>query len=323
MNVRTLTPLDAEYPKPLGALGDRPTLRVRGTLREGPTVAIVGSRKASEAALAYARFLAANLASHGIAVWSGGALGIDTSAHQGALDAEGHTVVVLGSGHTRPYPAANIGLFDRVVAHQGAVVSLYDDDAEPIRQRFLRRNRALAACADLVVIVECDLRSGARNTANHAHQLGKRVAVVLQPPWSGYGLGCIEELESHNATPIRNEEQVRMIVEAEWEMRRASDASLDAVARELRPMPRQLGFADFGLADEERALVEAVRRGATDIDGLCNVLARPPSVVSAQVIELVLRGAIEQTHRGLRLASTRVPLQSPAPRLPSNTDEQS
>ncbi|HTJ84752.1 MAG TPA: DNA-processing protein DprA, partial [Polyangiaceae bacterium] len=115
MDPRTVA-LDApEYPALLRSTQAAVPLRVRGALSIAPAVAIVGTREATPPALAFARELAAGVARAGVAVWSGGAEGIDTAAHEGALSVGGATVVVLGSGLDYTFPAANAGLFERVV----------------------------------------------------------------------------------------------------------------------------------------------------------------------------------------------------------------
>src|SRR3954470_7263447 len=106
-----IPPDDPAYPVALAALATPPTLYVRGRLPAGPGVAIVGTREASLAARAFTRTLATALAAEGLAIWSGGAVGIDAAAHEAALDAGGITVLVAGGGLDRPYPSQHRDLF--------------------------------------------------------------------------------------------------------------------------------------------------------------------------------------------------------------------
>ncbi|MBL8742781.1 MAG: DNA-processing protein DprA, partial [Myxococcales bacterium] len=146
------------------------TLRVDGELPRGIGVAIVGTRRATEDALRFTRSLAGELAEAGVAIWSGGALGIDAAAHEGALSVGKPTVVVLGSGLDRLFPPENVALFHAIVAGGGALLSIFDDDELPTPPRFLRRNRVLAAATSMTIVVECGYRSGARSAARHARE---------------------------------------------------------------------------------------------------------------------------------------------------------
>lgn len=313
MEPRTVTALCADYPRGLGDLQPPPSLRVRGALRDGAAVAIVGAREASQPALDYARQLAFDLTRAGVSIWSGGALGIDAAAHRGALDAGGHTVVVLGGGLDRPSPPTNVALFEEVVQSGGAIVSIFEDDEDAARHRFLLRNRVLAAASGVLIVVECELQSGARNAARHARELGRTVAVCLQPPWSSRGRGCQLEHDDNGALALRGTQHALDLVAAAW----PNAYGARPVLPTLQVAKKQLSFDDLALAEEEIAIVRAVDQGAADLDALCAALDAAPGIVSARVLDLVLRGVIEQSHQGLRLASAAACLQSPG--LPSRS----
>lgn len=180
----------AGYPPALGALHDPPFgLFGRGAvpealarLVEGPAVAVVGSRRATGAGLAFARDLGACLAERGAVVVSGLAHGIDAAAHQGALEAGGVTVAVLGCGVDVPYPRRNRGLAARI-AERGALLSEYWPGTPPAPWRFPARNRIVAGLAGAVAVVEAGRRSGALITADFALELGRPVLAV--PGWPG------------------------------------------------------------------------------------------------------------------------------------------
>jgi DNA processing protein len=161
-----------------------PVLWVRGSLLPGEgeqAVAVVGSRAATGLGLAFARTLARDLSSCGLTVVSGLARGIDTAAHQGALDGGGRTVAVLGSGLGRLYPAENAALA-AAVARDGAVVSEFPLDTGPWKGNFPRRNRVIAGWARAVVVVEAGKRSGALSTARAALDEGREVMAVPGHP---------------------------------------------------------------------------------------------------------------------------------------------
>ncbi|HEY0781199.1 MAG TPA: DNA-processing protein DprA, partial [Thermoanaerobaculia bacterium] len=155
-----------------------PVLAVRGTLPEGPAVAIVGSRRADAYGREVAELFAVQLAAAGVAVVSGFARGIDATAHRGALAAPtGTTVAVLGCGLGVDYPAGHRALGDEI-ARCGAVVSELPCGATPRAWYFPARNRVIAALAHGTLVVQATLRSGSLITARHANDLGRDVYAV-------------------------------------------------------------------------------------------------------------------------------------------------
>lgn len=175
---------DVGYPERLNELDDAPdgVWATSAPSHEGPRVAIVGARRASEAGRQVARQLAYELASRGALVVSGGALGIDGEAHRGALDAGGPTWVVLPTSLERPHPVVHRRLFERVAASDGGVLlSELGPDADVEKSAFRERNRIIAALADVTVVVEARARSGTRYTVDAALRLGRPLWVV---PWA-------------------------------------------------------------------------------------------------------------------------------------------
>ncbi|NQU11891.1 DNA-protecting protein DprA [bacterium] len=193
-DVRVVTREDPDYPRNLGEIYDPPlVLYVRGTLAEtgdAHAVAIVGSRRATHYGQDMARKLAYQLAHAGITVVSGGARGVDTAAHTGALQAKGRTVVVLGCGLDTVYPAENGKLFDQVVDRGGAVVTEFPLGVKPDRQHFPMRNRIISGWSLGVVVVEAHLQSGALITARQAGDQGRQVFAVPGRADSPLAHGC-------------------------------------------------------------------------------------------------------------------------------------
>lgn len=177
-----LDPHSPQWPEGLGDLGEYAphSLWVQGdasALASQSWVGIVGSRRSTGAGIEAVRALLDSSWAHSRGVVSGGALGIDTAAHQAALARSLPTTAVLAGGLDSLYPAANAALFARVAA-QGALVSESPCTARPLPHRFLSRNRIIAALADAVIVVEAATRSGALNTAGHAAALGRPLGVV-------------------------------------------------------------------------------------------------------------------------------------------------
>jgi len=180
--IAVLTLADDGYPAMLRNIPDPPpALYVDGVVPEVASVALVGSRKASATGIETARKLGATLADRGVCVVSGLALGVDSAAHEGAVDAGGRTVGVLGCGIDIAYPRTNRALFDSVRRH-GALVSEYYLGEAPLAWRFPARNRIIAGLASTVVVVEASEHSGALITARHGLDAGRDVWAVPGPP---------------------------------------------------------------------------------------------------------------------------------------------
>jgi DNA processing protein len=202
--LRLILPGDPDWPTQLDDLGDaRPlVLWARGAadlrLTCVNSVAIVGARAATGYGQHVAIELAATLAERGTAVISGGAYGIDASAHRGALAADGATVAVLAGGLDFGYPRGHSELF-ATIATNGVLVSECPPDRGPTRPGFLIRNRIIAAMTRGTVVVEAALRSGALNTARHARDLCRPVMALPGPVTSEQSAGCHELIRDYGA----------------------------------------------------------------------------------------------------------------------------
>lgn len=177
---------DVRYPAGLRALPDGPAiLHVAGSLArfcamtaaDQPGVAVVGARRASTYGLEVARGLGRGLAAADVTVVSGLALGVDSAAHAGALEASGPTVAVLAGGAERPYPPSKRGLY-AAIRDRNCVVAELPPGTEARRWCFPARNRLIAALARLTVVVEAMERSGSLITAEFARDLGREVGAV-------------------------------------------------------------------------------------------------------------------------------------------------
>ncbi|MEX2436806.1 MAG: DNA-processing protein DprA [Candidatus Paceibacterota bacterium] len=144
-------------------------------------IAIVGTRKASEYGQKTAESIAYNLAKEGVTIVSGLALGIDTSAHKGALLAGGKTVAVLGHGLDRIYPTRNKELAKEIIDNQGCLISEYKEGASITPKNFLARNRIVSGLSKAIIVIEAPYRSGSISTAGHAGDQGRDVCVVPGP----------------------------------------------------------------------------------------------------------------------------------------------
>ncbi|MCE5313772.1 MAG: DNA-processing protein DprA [Armatimonadota bacterium] len=177
----TLIPITSgDYPAGLKQIFDPPpVLYVGGRIIEPDklAVAIVGSRKATVYGRSVAERVSRDLAARGLTVVSGGARGIDTAAHKGALEVGGRTIAFLGSGIDVAYPAENKNLFD-AIARSGAVVSEFPLGSTPEPWRFPSRNRLISGLSLSVLVCQCPSKSGALITASYALEQGKDVYAV-------------------------------------------------------------------------------------------------------------------------------------------------
>jgi DNA processing protein len=191
LGARVLISGQLEFPPQLDEIRDPPpVLYVWGNvaLLTRPSAAFVGSRDHSAYGAEAARVLAGAVAQRAVVV-SGMARGIDAIAHTAALDAGGGSVGVLGNGFGVIYPAANRGLYDRMVA-RGCLVTEHPPGERPHAGSFPRRNRLISGLARAVVVVEADVKSGALLTANEGAEQGRPVLAVPGPINSRTSVGC-------------------------------------------------------------------------------------------------------------------------------------
>jgi DNA processing protein len=176
---------DRRFPSPLLALHDPPVvLFMRGRLKrdDAHAVAIVGTRAPSAEAVGFATHLARELATRGLTIVSGLALGIDTAAHVGALSAEeGRTIAVLGSGILSVHPKENSELAERIVQH-GAVLSELLPNTAPRGPQLMARDRLISGLSQAVIVVEAGTKSGSLDTAHRAEKQARLVYAVPGSP---------------------------------------------------------------------------------------------------------------------------------------------
>jgi DNA processing protein len=263
VGARIVTPEDDEWPAQLADLiavsrpgadaVDRDTdppqcLWLRGPLmlREAceRSVAVVGARASTSYGDNVANDMGYGLADRGWTVVSGGAFGIDAAAHRGALAASGPTIAVLACGVDRPYPQSHHMLFDRI-AQSGLVLSEWPPGADPHRHRFLVRNRLIAALTRGTVLVEANVRSGARFTLGRARLLGRMAMAVPGPVTSAMSNGAHEELREPGTVLVAR-----------------TDHILDAVGdigADLAPVPRAEPTQRDLLSPLQRQVLDGVR----------------------------------------------------------------
>ncbi|WP_280437500.1 DNA-processing protein DprA [Nocardia carnea] len=222
---RLLTPEDEQWPHELDALDTPGTgtvspvaLWIRGAGRLDLfgqyRIAVIGARATTDYGVRVAADFAGTFATAGWTVVSGGAFGVDSAAHRAALVRQTPTVAVLATGVDRAYPSAHAGLFDRIREH-GLLVSEYPPGSPAAKSQFLQRNRLVAALSRAVVIPECGIRSGSRNTARWARNLGRPVFAVPGPVHSAASAGCHDLIATGEAQLATDPEQTLRTVVGE------------------------------------------------------------------------------------------------------------
>lgn len=207
VDARLLVPGDPEWPVGVDDLGAHAplTLWARGradALAGGqPAIALVGARAASGYGEHVTADASAGLVDRGFVIASGGAYGIDGTAHRAALASEGTTVAFLAGGIDRFYPTGNDALLTRI-AQTGAVFAEVPCGTAPSKWRFLQRNRLIAAASEATVVIEAGLRSGALNTATHAAELGRPLGAVPGPVTSPSSAGCHRLFRERDASCV-------------------------------------------------------------------------------------------------------------------------
>jgi DNA processing protein len=201
LGLQIVTTADDGYPRRLGAIDMPPhVLYVLGdphALEARSAVAIVGTRRATNAGRATAARLAATLVSVGATVVSGLATGIDGAAHSATVHAGGTTVAVIGSGHADLFPRIHQRLAQSIVDAGGAIVSELAPDVRPTQGTFPRRNRVISGLADATVVVEAPARSGALITASWALEQGRECFLVPGPIDAPASAGCLAFLRDY------------------------------------------------------------------------------------------------------------------------------
>lgn len=179
MNIQQIAYHDNSFPAMLRDIASPPKLLYAlGQIPELPMIAIVGTRRPTNYGRSTTYRIASELARAGFCIVSGLALGIDTIAHQAAIDAGGRTLAILGCGLDRPYPRVNANLFKQIVQSGGGAISEYQQGTEAYKSNFPARNRIIAGLSLATVVTEADAKSGSLITANFALQANRMVMAV-------------------------------------------------------------------------------------------------------------------------------------------------
>ncbi|MBW6463384.1 MAG: DNA-processing protein DprA [Bacillota bacterium] len=278
--IKCISPKSPEYPQLLKQIPfPPPVLYYRGSLEKinNPSVAIVGSRRCTFYGKEVAARLSGELASADVGVISGMALGVDTAAHSGALENSGYTVAVLGCGLGRCYPPRNKDLMEQIAAN-GAVVSEFSVNTEPVAFNFPQRNRIISGLSLGTVVVEATAKSGALITANYALEQNREVFAVPGNIGSPYSRGCHRLLKDG----ARLVESVDDILEELYiETRAEEQLTLD--------------LQNSDLSAQEKALLEVIPYQPIHIDSIIQLGGLSAAEAGALLLSLEIKKKIFQT----------------------------
>lgn len=176
-----LTPSHPHYPPFLKPLRGAPKqLYVAGSVAalSKPSISIVGSRKMTSYGAGVLEHFVPELVAAGLTIVSGLAYGVDSYAHQLALQAKGSCVAVLGGGLRKLYPARHRSLFEEIITSGGVVISEYEPEMPPLPEYFPQRNRIIAGMSQVTLVVEAGETSGSLITAHQAVNYGRDICVI-------------------------------------------------------------------------------------------------------------------------------------------------
>ncbi len=309
-DVRIVSIYDEEYPEGLRHMSDAPIiLYVRGASLARVmerAVSIVGSRSCSAYGRQVAQQFARELSEQGCSIISGLALGIDAAAHQGALQAGGHTIGVIGSGHACFYPHENEQLALRMIEQGGSVVSEFPMQMRPSYTTFPQRNRIVAAWSHATLVVEAPHRSGSLHTARLASaEYGRHTFAVPGSINGLHSVGC-HEIIRDGATLCASTQQ--LLADMRWD-RPVEAVARDAVApptadlasmaaaypdllSQLRPTQSTEPSRPM-LTAESQTIVDSISAGHCTLDALCVATGMAAHELNPLLMRLQIAGHIQ------------------------------
>lgn len=289
-----ITLTDPRYPPLLRRIGGAPALLfVRGDVDAlwAPQLAIVGSRQATAGGVDTARDFAAAFVQRGFSVVSGLAAGIDAAAHQGALDAGGLTLAILGTGLDRVYPARHAALAERICAH-GACVSEFPPRTPAKRENFPRRNRIISGLALGTLVIEASLGSGSLITARVAAEQGREVFAIPGSIHNPLAKGCHQLIREGAKLVETAQEVMDELMPLVRELRNSVLAAAPTSAAAQTSAARA-GELENGLTDPEYALLRrALGHDPVSMDTLAERTSLTIPVLSSMLLRMQLEGEV-------------------------------
>ncbi len=269
------------FPEKLRELADCPEgIYVRGRLPdpEKKTVAIVGARMCTPYGRATAAYFARVLASNGVQIISGLALGIDGAAHEGALCAGGDTFGVLAGGVDVCYPRSNIELYEQMKT-RGGILSEEPCGFPPLAKMFPKRNRIISVLSDLVLVVEARKKSGSLITADFAAEQGRDIFAVPGRLEDALSQGCNELIAQGAGIAL------------------SPESLLEIMGKEAKKSDNSKAFVENVLAREENIVYSCLSLQPKSLDELCKSSGMTYTETAEAVMLLQLQGLAKEIGR--------------------------
>lgn len=279
MQIPKISYADSQYPNELRQIAAAPKqLYKLGELKDAPLVAIVGTRKPTDYGRQVTHQLASELARAGVGIVSGLALGVDTVAHQAAIEAGGYTIGVQANGLDKIYPATNRQLAIKLLESGGAIISEYEPGTPSLKQHFPARNRIISGLSLAVIVTEADASSGSLITANFALQQDRLVMAVPGNITSQRSAGPNNLIKS-GAIPVTSASDVL--------------AALDLESRALTARPVAAQSA------EEAKLLELMEAGTTQSQQLIEEAGMTASQFAHVISLMEITGKVRNLGAGI------------------------
>ncbi len=335
-DIRIICPDDAEWPPGLTTIPDPPVvLYLRGRLlrRDALAVGIVGARRCTLYGREQSDKFAAALAELGVTIISGGARGIDTASHTGALRAGGRTIVIQGCGLEHCYPPENVDLYDRIVREdRGCILSELAPGQPPLPENFPPRNRIITGMSLGILVVEANLRSGSLITARlAADDYGREVFALPGRVDSAASSGTHHLIKTGSARLVENVQDILEALGQAELLGGAPTAPAAAAEPQCRPagglfaetppvapgrpakrqradtrVPASHTVTETELSPPQRTIMGLLVDGAMATDDLCESSLLPAGVVMAEMTFLQIRGLVRRNADGsFQLATPR------------------
>ena len=260
-----------------------------------PQIAVIGSRNPTAGGLDHARDFAGTLARQGMTITSGLASGIDTAAHQAALDAGAHTIAVNGTGLDQVYPSSSSAVADRIRQH-GAMVSELPLGSPPRPQHFPSRNRIISGLSLAVLVIEAGLNSGTLITARKAAEQGREVFALPGSLNNPMAKGC-HRLIREGARLVETTADIMqelgpVAAELQMEIRQRLDLHDDAPPKPARPVNNLLADSEY------RRLWEVLGFDPKPVDVMIEQTGLSAREVSSMLLMMELKGMVKKHGSG-------------------------
>jgi DNA processing protein len=288
--IKFITILDSEYPKDLKAIYAPPiALFCKGASLGffDKNIAIVGSRKSNTYAKEVIYKLVPDLITNGYKIVSGGALGVDSIAHQATLDFKGKTVVVLGSGLKYSYPMQNKDLFRKVVQDDGMLLSPFSFQTPPDKANFPARNRIIAGLSSGCLVVQAAKKSGALITAQFALENGRQVFAIPGSVYDDLSVGCHELIKQGAKLVTSVDDILEEFGQINCCKKENEDSKEEFVEKEKF----------FGIDDEQAKILQELS-SVSSLDDLSIKTDLSIEMLQEKLFEMQLDGKVKQNFAG-------------------------